>query len=158
MSRTAGNPRHSGNVVSLPRALRAPPLLDPDTWLTAEVVRAMARRLAAPLRRGEATPFFVAVGNVLAFRDEKEREAHNGGVYFSKRWNASHEAANALEAAVFAAPAENVSALWGKAFLLAESLKTSEHPDDAARLAEIARGLDRLARKWPDLALPVLDE
>jgi len=68
-----------------------------------------------------------------------------------------HEAANALEAAVFAAPAENVCALWGKAALLAECWKTSEHPQDAERLAEIARGLDRLARKWPDLALPVLE-
>jgi hypothetical protein len=158
MSTTAGNPRHSGNVVSLPRARRAPPLLDPDTWLTAEVVRAMAQRLAAPLRRGEATTLFVAVGNVLAFRDEMEREAHNGGVYYSERWNASHEAANALEAADFAAPAENVSALWGKAFLLAELRKHSHHPDEETIMAEIVRGLDRLPRKWPDLAFPVLDE
>ena len=157
MSETAGNPPHSGNVVSLPRGRRAPPLVDPDTWLTADVIRASAARLAEPLRRGEATAFFVAVGNVITFREEMEREERKGGAD-SERWHALHEAANALEAAVFAAPAENVCALWGKAWLLAESLKTSDHPDDAARLAEIARGLDRLARKWPDLALPVLDE
>jgi len=68
MSETAGDRPYSGNVVSLPQARRAPPLVDPDTWLTSDVIRA-----------------------------------------------------------------------------------------SAARLAEIARGLDRLARKWPDLALPVLE-
>jgi hypothetical protein len=131
--------------------------VDPDTWLTADVIRASAARLAEPLRRGEATAFFIAVGNVITFREEMEREARKGGAEYSERWHALHEAANALEAAVFAAPAENVCALWGKAALLAECWKTSEHPEDAERLAEIVRGLDRLARKWPDLALPVLE-
>ena len=131
--------------------------MDPDTWLTADVIRASTAALLEPLRRGEATAFFVAVGNVLTFRDEMEREARKGGAEYSERWNALHEAANALEAAVFAAPAENVSALWGKAFLLAELRKHSHHPDEETIMAEIVRGLDRLARKWPDLALPLLE-
>jgi hypothetical protein len=85
-----------------------------------------------------------------------EREERKGGAD-SERWHALHEAANALEAAVFAAPAENVCALWGKACLLAELRKHSHHPDEETIMAEIVRGLDRLARKWPDLALPVLE-
>jgi hypothetical protein len=158
MSETAGNLPHSGNVVTFPRGRRAPPLVDLDEFPTIDGIGASTAHLVKALRQGEAMAFFAAVGNVFVYRELADREAHKRGGALSERWHALHEAALELEEAVFAAPAENVSALWGKAMLLAELRKHSHHPDEETILADIVRGLDRLARKWPDLALPVLDQ
>jgi len=172
MSTTAGIPCHSGTVGAAPVSGAYPPA----PRLARRIVKAHARGLA----EGEAEALRAAVADVRALRaafDAASERAHAEPGFIARMQALAEgalsggpdddpcdvfayllDAAAKIEDAIRAAPVRSVVALWAKAEMVAESMTHGDHAGDRALLAELARGLDRLARTLPDLALPVLDE
>ena len=169
MSTTAGNSPHSGTVGAAPVSGAYPP----PPRLARRIVKVHARGLA----EGEAEALRAAVADVRALRaafDAASERAHAEPGFIARMQALAEgalsggpdddpgdvfayllDAAAKIEDAIQTAPVRSVVALWAKAEMVAQSMTHGDHAGDRALLAELARGLDRLARKWPDLALPV---